>query len=85
MQKSTVRCAVTEDVNLSLEGWQHYRKIERNARRVHEENGAGVLPTSGEPAGSDLRALYREQPSREKHRCRESSKGQGKGTRRVTA
>ena len=65
MQKSTVRCAVTEDVNLSWEGWQHYRKIERNARRVHEENGAGVLPTSGESAGSDLRALHGEQPDRE--------------------
>ena len=65
MQKSTVICAVTEDVNLSWEGWQHYRKIERNARRVHEENGAGVLPTSGESAGSDLRALHGEQPGRE--------------------
>ena len=52
-------------MNLSWEGWQHYRKIERNARRVHEENGAGVLPTSGESAGSDLRALHGEQPGRE--------------------
>lgn len=70
-------------MNLSLEGWQHYRKIERNARRVHEENGAGVLPASGETAGSDLRALHGKQSSREKHRCRESSKGQGKGAGRV--
>ena len=65
MQKSTVLCAVTEDVNLSLEGWQHYRIIERNARRVHEENGAGVLSASEESAGSDLRALHGEQPGRE--------------------
>ena len=50
MQKSTVICAVTEDVNLSLEGWQHYRKIEENARGVFEENGTGVLSASGEPA-----------------------------------
>ena len=48
-----------------MEGWQHYRKIERNARRVHEENGAGVLPASGETAGSNLRALHGEQPGRE--------------------
>lgn len=50
-----------------MEGWQHYRKIERNARRVHEENGAGVLPASGETAGSDLRALHGEQLSRGKN------------------
>lgn len=50
-----------------MEGWQHYRKIERNARRVHEENGAGVLPTSEESAGSDLRALHGEQPGRGKN------------------
>lgn len=52
-------------MNLSWEGWQHYRKIERNAGGVHEENGAGVLPTSEESAGSDLRALHGEQPGRE--------------------
>ena len=67
MQKSTVRCAVTEDVNLSWEGWWHYRKIEGNAGGVFEENRAGVLPASGESAGSDLRALHGEQPRREKH------------------
>ena len=38
-----------------------------------KKNRAGVLSTSGESAGSDLRTLYREQPSREKHSCRESS------------
>ena len=37
-------------VNLSWEGWQHYRKIERNAGEVFEENGTGVLSASGEPA-----------------------------------
>ena len=31
VQKCAVICAVTEDVNLSWEGWEHYRKIERNA------------------------------------------------------
>lgn len=50
-----------------------------------EENGAGVLSAGGEPAGSDLRALYREQPSREKHSCWESSKSQRKGAGRVAA
>lgn len=63
----------------------HYRKIEGNVGGVFEENRAGVLPASGESAGSDLRALHGEQPSREKHSCRESSKGQGKGTGRVAA
>ena len=55
----------------------------KNVEKVVEENRAGVLPASGESAGSDLRALHGEQPSREKHSCRESSKGQGKGTGRV--
>ena len=50
MQKSTVLCAVTEDVNLSWEGWEHYRKIKRNAGGVFEENGTRVLSASGEPA-----------------------------------
>ena len=57
MQKSTVICAVTEDVNLSWEGWYHYRKIEGDAGGVFEENGARVLSASGESAGSDLRAI----------------------------
>ena len=52
-------------MNLSLEGWQHYRKIEGNAGEVFEENGTGVLSASGESAGSDLRALHGEQPGRE--------------------
>ena len=50
VQKCAVICAVTEDVNLSLEGWQHYRKIEENAGGVFEENGTGVLSASGETA-----------------------------------
>ena len=29
VQKCAVICAVTEDVNLSLEGWQHYRKLKK--------------------------------------------------------
>jgi len=47
VQKSTVICAITEDVNLSWEGWQHYRKIEGNAGGVFEENRAGVLSAGG--------------------------------------
>ena len=35
VQKCAVICAVTEDVNLSWEGWWHYRKIEGNAGGVH--------------------------------------------------
>ena len=52
-------------MNFSWKGWQHYRKIEGNAGEVFEENGTGVLSASGESAGSDLRALHGEQPSRE--------------------
>ena len=40
----------------------HYRKIEGNAGGVFEENRAGVLPASGESAGSDLRALHENNP-----------------------
>ena len=47
-------------MNFGWEGWQHYRKIEGNAGGVFEENRAGVLPTGGESAGSDLRALHGE-------------------------
>ena len=50
VQKSTVICAITEDVNLSWEGWQHYRKIEENAGGVFEKNETRVLSASGESA-----------------------------------
>ncbi len=48
MQKSTVICAVTEDVNLSWEGWQHYRKIEGVASSSMKELPDEILKMTDE-------------------------------------
>ena len=88
-----------DKISVGAERQRRYRAMKRWRADPTEENFWGVvltyagvkfktysgLPASGKPAGSDLRALYREQPSREKHSCWESSKGQGKGTGRVAA
>ena len=48
VQKSTVICAVTEDVNLSWEGWQHYRKIEGVASSSMKELPDEILKMTDE-------------------------------------
>ena len=63
---------------------------ENPPKRVNRPEACGLrhlafCVDSVEETVKELGELYREQPSREKHRCRESSKGQGKGTGRVAA